>query len=111
MKGQFKKTKPPNKWAISSVGESAPLIRARSLVQIQDGPAGGIAQLVERCFCKANVSGSNPLTSTIFSFIENNLSRARNVLNSRKKGLTGDTLVFRGDEGRDYRRNASGSWR
>ena len=36
----------------------------RSLVQIQDSPAGGIAQLVERCLCKANVSGSSPLTST-----------------------------------------------
>ena len=24
---------------------------------------GGIAQLVEHCFCKAGVSGSNPLTS------------------------------------------------
>jgi hypothetical protein len=36
----------------------------RSLVQIQDGPVGGIAQLVERCLCKANVSGSSPLTST-----------------------------------------------
>ena len=41
----------------------------RSLVQIQDGPAGGIAQLVERCLCKANVSGSSPLTSTNFPFI------------------------------------------
>ncbi len=28
---------------------------------------GSIAQLVERCLCKANVSGSNPLTSTTFS--------------------------------------------
>jgi hypothetical protein len=27
---------------------------------------GGIAQLVERCPCKADVSGSSPLTSTIF---------------------------------------------
>jgi hypothetical protein len=25
---------------------------------------GGIAQLVERCLCKADVSGSSPLTST-----------------------------------------------
>ena len=25
---------------------------------------GGIAQLVERCFCTADVSGSNPLIST-----------------------------------------------
>ena len=37
----------------------------RSLVQIQNGPAGGIAQLVERCLCTANVSGSSPLISTI----------------------------------------------
>ena len=29
-----------------------------------DGPPGGIAQLVERCFCTADVSGSNPLIST-----------------------------------------------
>ena len=49
--------------AISSVGKSAPLIRVRSLVRIQDSP-GGIAQLVERCLCKADVSGSSPLTST-----------------------------------------------
>ena len=27
---------------------------------------GGIAQLVERCPCKADVSGSSPLTSTTF---------------------------------------------
>jgi hypothetical protein len=37
----------------------------RSLVQIQNGPDGGIAQLVERCLCTANVSGSSPLISTI----------------------------------------------
>ena len=53
----------------------------RSLVQVQDGPpeksvlsnedtskdksSGGIAQLVERCFCKAEASGSSPLTSTL----------------------------------------------
>ena len=36
----------------------------RSQVQILDGPSdGGIAQLVERCFCTADVSGSNPLIS------------------------------------------------
>ncbi len=74
--------------AISSVGKSAPLIRVRSLVRIQDSPEdlswlfsvnrlwrltekassfllGGIAQLVERCLCKADVSGSSPLTSTM----------------------------------------------
>ena len=28
---------------------------------------GGIAQLVERCFCTADVSGSSPLTSTTLS--------------------------------------------
>ena len=39
----------------------------RSQVQILDGPSdGGIAQLVERCFCTADVSGSNPLISTNF---------------------------------------------
>ena len=36
----------------------------RSLVQIQNGPVGGIAQLVECCLCTANVSGSSPLIST-----------------------------------------------
>ena len=36
----------------------------RSLVQIQNGPAGDIAQLVERRLCTADVSGSNPLIST-----------------------------------------------
>ena len=55
-------------WAISSAGKSAPLIRVRTLVRIQNSPAslmedGGIAQLVERCLCKADVSGSSPLTS------------------------------------------------
>ena len=35
----------------------------RTQVQILDGPSGGIAQLVERCFCTADVSGSNPLIS------------------------------------------------
>ena len=60
--------------AISSVGQSAPLIRVRSLVQIQHSPpVGGIAQLVERCPCTADVSGSSPLTSTkkvFFSFFQ-----------------------------------------
>ena len=45
------------------------MIRVKSLVQVQHGPeyfydVGGIAQLVERCFCMADVSGSNPLIST-----------------------------------------------
>ena len=40
----------------------------RSLVQIQNGPAGGIAQLVERCLCTADVSGSSPLISTNMKF-------------------------------------------
>jgi hypothetical protein len=30
----------------------------------QPGKPGGIAQLVERCLCTADVSGSSPLTST-----------------------------------------------
>ena len=58
-------------WAISSAGKSAPLIRVRTLVRIQDSPTlnlklvgGGIAQLVERCLCMADVSGSSPLTSS-----------------------------------------------
>ena len=33
---------------------------------------GGIAQLVERCLCKADVSGSSPLTSTKTNQIRNN---------------------------------------
>ena len=37
----------------------------RSLVQVQNSPNGGIAQLVERCLCKAEVIGSNPIGSTI----------------------------------------------
>lgn len=37
----------------------------RSLVQVQNSPwHGGIAQLVERCLCKADASGSSPLTSS-----------------------------------------------
>ena len=39
--------------------------RARSLVQVQNSPNGDIAQLVERCLCTADVSGSSPLISTI----------------------------------------------
>jgi hypothetical protein len=35
----------------------------RSQVQILDGPHGGIAQLVERCLCKADVRSSSLLTS------------------------------------------------
>ena len=33
------------------------------------------------------------------------------VLNSRKEEFMGDTLAFKSDEGRGYRRNASGSWK
>ena len=37
----------------------------RSQVQVLNSPwHGGIAQLVERCLCKADVSGSSPLTSS-----------------------------------------------
>ena len=43
----------------------------RSLVQVQDSPAGGIAQLVERCLCTADVSGSSPLTSTPIIWLHN----------------------------------------
>ena len=71
---------------------------------------GGIAQLVERCFCTADVSGSNPLISTnrktkfkLKVFIVNK--------KSSEKELTADTLVFRSDEGRGYQRNISGNWK
>lgn len=37
----------------------------RSQVQVLNSPwHGGIAQLVERCLCKADASGSSPLTSS-----------------------------------------------
>ena len=71
----------------------------RSLVQIRDGP-GGIAQLVERCFCKANVSGSNPLISKTKKVSEIQINLA----------LIEDTLVFRSEEGRGYQRYTSGNW-
>jgi hypothetical protein len=32
---------------------------------------GGIAQLVERCLCKADASGSNPLISNLEIFVRN----------------------------------------
>ena len=78
----------------------------RSQIQILDGPNGGIAQLVERCFCMADVSGSSPLISTGFC-----LKHYELYFYSSKYELTGDTLVFRSDEGRGYRRNISGSWK
>lgn len=41
------------------------LIRDTYVCGVENGIAiGGIAQLVERPFCKRKVSGSNPLTST-----------------------------------------------
>ena len=69
--------------AFSSVGESAVLIRLRSLVRVQKGPprgdrdarrgntrgtlspcCGDVAQLGERLPCTEEVRGSNPLIST-----------------------------------------------
>ena len=50
----------------------------RALVQIQDGPFGGIAQLVERCLCKADVSSSSLLISIIFHVLELRFE-ARNI--------------------------------
>ncbi len=35
-----------------------------SKIELKVNKPGGIAQLVERCFCTADVSGSSPLTST-----------------------------------------------
>ena len=51
---------------------------------------GGIAQLVERCFCTAEVSGSIPLISKSLLIWLNNY------------GLMLDSLEFNGDEGRSY---------
>ncbi len=60
--------------AFSSAGESAVLIRLRSLVRVQKGPpgvrgpdggtAGDVAQLGERLPCTEEGGGSNPLIST-----------------------------------------------
>jgi hypothetical protein len=75
---------------------------------------GGIAQLVERRLCTAVVSGSTPLTSTkihILMLMKNLEYEFLEFLNSRNEEFMGDTLAFRSDEGRDYRRNASGSWK
>ena len=49
---------------------------------------GGIAQLVERCLCKADVSGSSPLTSSFSDVGLNEL------------WLMWDGLVLRDEEGR-----------
>ena len=71
---------------------------------------GGIAQLVERCFCTADVSGSNPLISTK----RKNLMKIEGfkiIKKSSEQELTTDTLVFRSDEGRGYQRNVSGNWK
>ena len=51
----------------------------RSQVQILDGPSdGGIAQLVERCFCTADVSGSNPLIS--ITVLKKNIKKIENLI-------------------------------
>ena len=63
--------------AYSSVSQSAPLIRVRSVVQIHIGPLifrvlinGDIAQLVERLLCKQEAVGSNPsISKNILNFI------------------------------------------
>ena len=55
-------------WVCSSVGQSAPLIRVRSVVQIHPDPPssrpGAIAQLGEHLLCKQGVIGSIPIGST-----------------------------------------------
>ena len=58
---------------------------------------GGIAQLVERCLCKADVSGSSPLTSICFRCRLNEIELMR------------DTLALRDEEGRSYLRYALGN--
>ena len=72
-----------------------PLIRVRSMVQVHHGPIelcfGGIAQLVERCFCTAEVSGSIPLISKTF------LSMRLNIY-----GPMLDSLKLNSEEGRSY---------
>ncbi len=50
--------------AFSSVGKSARLITVRSLVRIQKGPLGDVAQLGEHLLCKQGVAGSSPAIST-----------------------------------------------
>lgn len=72
---------PSDRWrAHSSVGQSAPLIRARSLVQIQVGPplstvpetaseCGDVAQSGEHLLCKQEVTGSIPVVSTTRSVV------------------------------------------
>ena len=52
---------------------------------------GGIAQLVERCFCTAEVSGSIPLISKMLLLIWLNVYE-----------LMLDSLELNGDEGRSY---------
>ena len=54
--------------ASSSVGQSVPLIRVRSVVQVHPGPplSGDVAQLGERLPCKQAVAGSSPAVSTIY---------------------------------------------
>lgn len=39
------------------------------------------------------------------------VSKKKILKRSSYKGLTVDTLAHRGEEGRGYRRNASGSWK
>ena len=87
-----------------------------------------MAQLVERLLCTQDVSGSSPLTSTIFRIqhlmvgiklldakapvpnLDNCIALDSHHQWIRNQGLMVDTLALRGDEGRGYRRNAPGSW-
>ena len=59
---------PKNFRVCSSVGQSAPLIRVRPVVQVHPDPpkclVGAIAQLGERLLCKQEVGGSIPPSST-----------------------------------------------
>ena len=78
----------------------------RSQVQVLNGPAGGIAQLVERCLCTADVGGSNPFIS-----IQDKISEAFLSLKSSGLRAYGGYLGVRSDEGRGYRRYVSGNWK
>ena len=60
-------TEPDFSWSLRSVGQSRPLITARSWVRTPEGPPlGNIAQLAEHMPYKHDVAGSSPAVPTKF---------------------------------------------
>src|SRR5512143_1281093 len=100
-------------WVCSSVGESAPLIRVRSEVRLFPDPPlshvgncasalrrfigaavhGAVAQLGEHLLCKQGVTGSIPVSSTIYrSSLRQAESKRSRILVAARVRVTGVLL-------------------